>query len=282
MISFSSFFDLVIAQTFPDDPAEELLTSYRRYVENALIQLQTHVRCLQDNHVEWWKKGQLSDYCSLSMVELDAHVMIQSVYAFLPGQSCDRFLFKPRTVQFMQSIANAPSCSEMSLPYDPYEQALYDGTDYCTPCADGEPARDRAWEAHDKFYAIGPGNKLYLSPKLPCDYVLAVHWNGVKRNWSDSDLIVADADVIDACSTYLQAEHAQKIDRDMALANQLWAGEGNENSWKKKVGQLIHRCRLESEPNNEANALSGPDDISAWFDPNSTLNPYMTAASVCP
>lgn len=277
MITFDEFLDRALGIVFPDDPAEELAVAYRNYAVNGLIHLQSYVKCLQDNHVEWWKTSQMSAYCGLSMVTLRDHPMVQSVYAFLPGTSCDRFFFLPRSVQFIQSLTNLPGCDDLAMPYDPYQHTIYeDSSEVCEPCDGGEPVRDIGWESSRHYYTIGPSSKLYLAPRIPCDYVLAVHWNGIKRTWQDSDLITDDEDVIDAVAHYIHKEHSLRQDRDMQLKREL------EGDFNMKVGELMRRCRLETEVKHDVGALSGPDDISGWFDPNSTDNPYTGLTSACP
>ena len=279
MITFSAFFTKVVGLAFPDEPADELLPAYRAEVENALITMQTQVKCLQDNHVDYWVRGQVTDYCGLSQVTLENHPMVQSVYAFLPGKSCQRFDFDARTPQFVFCLQKEPRCSDVALPYDPYAEAVYGGNDYCEPNAGGEPNRNYAWEAARKYYAIGPSSRLFLAPAIPCDYVLAVHWNGVKRKWLDADLITDDADVVDTARVALLAFHALNFDRDIALHSYHMSGERNPNSFLRKVGALKHRCRLEIEQPDDQACLHGPDDISAWFNPSYTGNPYIDKSS---
>lgn len=277
MITFDEFFDSALGIVFPDDPAEELAVAYRRYAENALIHLQSYVKCLQDNHVEWWKTSQMSAYGGVSSVTLRDHPMVQSVYAFLPGTSSDRFFFNSRSVQFIQSLSNLPGCDDMAMPYDPYEHSIYeDSSEVCEPCDGGLPVRDIGWESARHYYAIGPSSKLILAPRIPCDYVLAVHWNGIKRTWQDTDLITDDADVIDAVARYIHAEHALRQDRDVQLARELSEG------FNMRLGELMRRCRLETEVKPDVGTLAGPDDISGWFDPNALDNPYTGATSACP
>ncbi len=88
-----------------------------------------------------------------------------------------------------------------------------DGNTGCRPpYLAQEPEDDCAFKLSDKFFAIGPNQKLWLFPRFPCGYIIGVHWKGIRRTYLDNDYVPDDEDLKDAVACYVESEIARRVE----------------------------------------------------------------------
>lgn len=243
-ITYEEFKARVKAIVFPEGEAENLVGTHNSYIDEALINLQTHVACLRENNVDIISKEDVREQCNADFINGPRGV-IQSVYAFLPGTECRRYFYDPKSPAFIDcwmarqscttcgtqsddgspSIARSPEChTEMAGDtscYDPYEQAS---------------ENDAGFKIADKFYAAGPNNRMIFAPRFPCGYKMAVHYEGIKRVFSDADPLPDDMDLITTVAKYVECQRAGRLDKDQSLYATLL------NEFNKARAGMIVRC----------------------------------------
>lgn len=270
LITFAAFMVRVKQIAFPEGMANNLDAVFRSRVNNCLIELQTHIKCIRDHKINYGLTQNMTNYCGVSQF-FGPRGFVQGVYSFLPGESCRQLTHRSVSPDYIQCQVNASRCSEQALPYDvdnlPYINYPYNGDFFC---ADAESGRDLTYEAADHVFSIAPNSTWMVSPQLPCGYVLAIHWSGVNRKWSDSALVADDEDLIAAVAKYVRREAAIYDDGDLVLANAI------SQQYLEARGDLHYRCREEIRTRDTHKCMGGPDDITGFFQPLYPDNPYIS------
>ncbi len=140
---------------------------------------------------------------------------------------------------------------------------------------------DCSFKLSNRYYAIGPNSRLFLAPRFPCGYRIAVHWEGVKRNYSGTDPLPDDVDLLTTVSKYLQAQRALYLDRDTAIYDRIMHPKNGEYSIAR--ANMIHRCTNERRVRLRQECLGGFDVLQPFFfDPlatNPNLDPSVAVDS---
>lgn len=265
-IPYSEFEERVKAIVFPDGEAENLSITHTGYIKDALINLQTFVPCLKDNHVDFYGKEDFQDWCNASMGYI-SRGEVHAVYAFKPGKRCRKLFYDQKSMSFIDSWMQRQRCvvcpdseDEDNITRSPACNILSDADLYCD---DNEEESDCLFKGGRRFYGIGPNNKLFLAPRFPCGYKIAVHWAGIKRDWQDADPLPDDMDLIMAVSRYVMAQRALFLDRDMPLYDRIMHPRNGEFTVAR--ADMIHRCTRERRIMNRHESLDGFDVINPFI-----------------
>lgn len=268
MITFSAFRTAINTLVFPDGQAEVRVPLFRNFIVNALIQLQTYVESYQLVNVNFYDKDQSWDDCGLSIIQA-CRGRIGAVYAFKPSCRCQRHFYDSASLEKIsclyehcrchqtgqcccgQSMFSSPSLYTAN-PYYCGDKVI--GTTGCQPpYLAANPEDDCGFKLSDKFFAIGPNQKLWLFPRFPCGYVVGVHWKGIRRSYLDNDYVPDDDDLKDAVAIYVESELARRVDKDQATADKLYA------EYRLKAGDIIFREEQDLKPRATRACVEGLD-----------------------
>ncbi len=259
MIPFSSFLEQTLALAFPEGEAENLATLNRSRVVNALIHLQTYITCLRDHNVSYFLPQDMTDFCGASIFT-GPRGEVQSIYSFFPTKECNTYHHRMVSSDYVQCVANACCGDETALPYDadeePYINFAVNGTYLC---ADATGTQNLTYESQDKVFNIGPGNRWIVAPKLPCGYVLVVHWQGIKRTWANTDLIVNDEDLMSIVAKWVVSESSRYDDGDLVMAQNI------RQEYDRMGADMHNRCREETRVRESHVCLGGMDNVTGVF-----------------
>lgn len=258
---------------FPDGEAENLVNTHNSYIKDALINLQTYVPCLRDNNVDFYGKDTMQEWCNIDIFT-GQRGSIHAVYAFKPGTDCRKFYYDPKSTAFIDQWIEKQRCTNCSDSDDSdasRSPACNTRADAEEICNDPESAQygddgvesDCGWKKSNRYYAIGPNGKTFLAPRIPCGYVVAVHWEGVKTRWSDSDPVLEDDAVTIAVAKFVQAQRAIFLDHDSQLYDRIMNPVMGEYSLAR--ADLIHRCNRERRIANRHQALNSFDVLQPFF-----------------
>lgn len=268
LITFSAFRKEINTLVFPDGQAEVRVPLFRNFIVNGLIQLQTYVESYQLVNVNFYDKDQSWDDCGLSIIQ-GCRGRIGAVYAFKPSCRCNRHFYDSASLEKIscfyehcrchqtgscccgQSMFSAPSL----YTANPYYCGDYVGgnTGCQPPYLQAEPEDDCAFKLSDKFFAVGPNQKIWLFPRFPCGYVLGVHWRGIRRSYLDTDYVPDDDDLKDAVAVYVESEVARRVDKDQVTADKLYA------DYRMKAGDIIFREEQDLKPRCTRVCVEGLD-----------------------
>lgn len=266
-IPYSEFKTNVKAIVFPDGEAEELVATHDSYIKDALINLQTYVPCLRDNNVDFYGKDEFQEWCNTDFAYIQRGV-IHAVYAFKPDKRCKKIFYEPKSTSFVDSWMQKQSCvtcndeeSPSSPARSPLCNVVSDADSYCDD-VDNEES-DCRFKSGKRYYAISTNDKLILAPRFPCGYTVAVHWEGVKRKWADTDPVPDDVDLQVAVAKYMMAQRAIFLDRDTNIYDRIMHPKLGEFTISR--ADLIHRCTRERRIQERHQALDGMDVLQPFF-----------------
>lgn len=264
-IPYSEFLTRVRAIVFPDGEAENLQTTHDAYVKDALINLQTFVPCLRDNHVDFYGKEDFQEWCNADFTYIERGTVV-AVYAFKISKRCKKLFYDQKSMSFIDQWMQRQRCvtcsddeDETDVTRSPACNTVSDADSYCE---DNEDESDCIFKGSRRFYGIGPNQKLFLAPRFPCGYKIAVHWEGIKRKWEDSDPVPDDMDLIMAVARYVQAQRSLYLDRDTPIYDRIMHPVNGEFTVAR--ADMIHRCTRERRIRNRQESLDGFDVINPF------------------
>lgn len=244
------FVERVNEVVFPDLQPENLVLPHRNYIINGLILAQTHIPCLKESNVSFFTKADMQDNCNVSIIHSAPRGNIHGVFAFKPCKGCTKQRYEQKSTSFIMRYADQwASCSCASE--NDICNARMNGDQKCLPpyTPDGVE-NDSTFLCSPKNFAYGVKNKLYLAPRSPCGYIVGILWEGIKREYSNVDLVTDDNDVIDLIAVYLEGERFLRIDRDIERWREIMRQPRPEmrdsgGVFWQKLAQVAHRCREE-------------------------------------
>ena len=264
--TFASFAASVRQISFPEGIGEMVKIAHDNYIMNALIKAQRFIDCLRKIQVSFYYKNQANDHCGVSTIS-GPRGKINAVYSFKPSALCVKHHHRSVTPQFIACWSSETSCRWK----DPDTTSYQTGYDVCYPYyQSGEEEDDAEYLCSDHYYSRGQDGSLYLAPRFPCGYIVAVHWEGLRRSWSDSDSIVADQDLIDWVALEAQSEVALRHDRDRMLHGSL------KVQAQEKFADLMYWCNEERQIRMRKDCAHGIDvgNLTQMFQP---IYPLPTA-----
>lgn len=243
--TFEQFVSDVSRTVFPEGEAENLVANHRKYITDALIDLQQKVPCLRIQHRDRVSMADTFTECQASVYSAPRGFIAQ-IYAVTQDNCCAKRHFQPVDWDEMEQILkDNKNCGRLIEPtyyYTDYYADEYTYTDYpaygCFYYADSSGATDLRFRPNISFSAIKNG-QLYLYPWLQSNEVLVIEWDGIKRSWKDTDEVVWDREVEDAVEHFLDFRTGYREDCD---AQRMQASRA---FYDELVAKQIWQCRKE-------------------------------------
>lgn len=242
------FVEKVEQYVFPDLAPSNAAFPIARFIQNGLIAAQTFVECLRSNNVNFYDRDDVTVSCKVATLTGPNRARIQSVYAFKPSQKCKRVHYEQKGVGAIWCYANSHGCCVVSeSAADIVFQSVMTGAAFCDQ--DDLVITESGFLCSERIWARGTCDRIYLASMFPCDYKVAVHWEGIKQHYADTDLITDDEELLDVIALYLEGERALRLDRDMDKHKQLMRKPEGRGDWGgvfwQRLMDMKHRCREE-------------------------------------
>ena len=271
--TFSQFCVKVKRSAFPGSIGERQKPLFDLNLADSLIKAQKYIDCLRKLNVSFYSKAHMFEQCGVATLSAPRG-KINAVYAFKPCEvDCDKYFYRPVTPHFIACWQQENACAWRDTPEGVDGHVYASATDNCiTSEVLNGTEDDTCWKVTEKSYARGQNGDLFLAPRPPCGYVLAVHWEGIRRTWVATDPVIDDADLIDWISEVIQGETALALGRDPGLAGDLL------QSAAEKFADLMYWCNEERRTQIELDCGSGLDTgtLTQMFAP---LYPYQSLVS---
>lgn len=268
-IPYSEFRTAVRAIAFPEGSAENLDTTHDNYIQDALINLQTFVPCLRDNHVDFYDKQNFQEWCGTDFNYIQRGV-VHAVYAFKPARECRKYHFNQKSTSFIGEWMDQQRCVQCSdqdpaldITRSPLCNEMVNADVACDDYYDNADESDCLFKSSQRYYGIGPNNKLYLAPRIPCEYKVAVHWEGIKRSWADNDPVPDDTELKSAVAKYVLSQVALFLDKDPQLYDRIMHPKLGEFNLAR--ADMIHRCSRERRIQDRHQSLNSFDVLQPFF-----------------
>lgn len=225
--AFSDFYEVVKDLVAPEALAEEMADYFRDQIGNALSDIQTLIPWTRAFNTSVFTKTEVEEFCATSVFQGPLGKITQ-MFAYKPGLDCRKYFYKRVSPAKIDCWVESQRCVQCT--FDPPPSHIYD-TPYCNYVIGGEEACDVPYltgEEDDcrfkqlsddcRMFSVGPDYKIYAAPRFPCGYYLLVQWQGVRRKWEDTDLVMVDQQMREAVVNRVEKKQTMK-ERDFVTAD---------------------------------------------------------------
>lgn len=117
------------------------------------------------------------------------------------------------------------------------------------------------------------GGQIYVAPWIQSTEVMVIEWDGLKRTWTDLDIVDNDPLLKQAVENYVISEHARKYDHDYEAA------EAAMEQYKELRSRLMYECEQENQirESNETSMARGASQVVPTY-----TNDAQSATASCP
>lgn len=266
-------------EIWPDGEQENLIPIHDRYFVNALFDLQKNVTCLQSNNSDVYPH--CSTYFKCGMTVLPAprgHIISVSVIdkidpytglesADAEDDHCSEIFYQQvdfcHLMAYERRCARCPGATNETLntllndifgPFrikNRYPRPTDEGLETQPPLQEGfhypQDSTDANGRSPSGVFAIHNG-RIYIAPWIQSTETVVVRWNGIKRNWSDADLVDDDPKFVEAVMKLVQKQHELIFgskEMAQALHVELW-GTPQTTGTVGIIPDMIHECMEEN------------------------------------
>jgi hypothetical protein len=255
---------------WPSGQSDRLESAHDKMFVDAMMDLQTWAKCLQQDHTDVVPQCATFYNCGLTVFGAPrGRILKVSVIDKIAPETglesadaaddyCAEIVYRqvdPCHIRHYLSRSQQRGCC-LSIPYffglsygacgnraypAPTDAGLPDGLPllplgYHYPQTSTDRTRGRS---RTGVWAIERG-KLYIAPWIQSTESVLVKWDGLKRTWADQDAVDPDPQLSSAVEEFVRWQHASKYDRD---DNEMMRASGAYNLARQT---LIHECREET------------------------------------
>lgn len=254
-MKFSDFQTQVLKQAFPiDGPPENI--DFRPYVISGLVDIQRWIRCFRYRHDEvipacstYWQAG--------TTVFTKPRGRILRVYTVEDrgdGYEWHRpVIYAPVTLhelrEWVARFKTSWSASYFKAP----------DTEVKLPLGFSVPNRSsdaQCGRASKGVYAIDESaGRIIVAPWIQSYEAVVVEWQGIKREWRDSDTVTSDSDFIRLAQLWVDQEYGRK-----------WATQDlgvRQLAYSEARADMMVTC--EEETRNHGEPVTAADVEAVWF-----------------
>jgi hypothetical protein len=244
-MTFSEFVTSVRQNVFPEGYAEEMDTRHRSLVVDALIDIQRKVLCKQVDHKSVFNYDDTIFNCGSTVV--DAPVgYINKIYTIINDNWCDKVFYTPKDQAFIDCKSDMVKACGPTFPYaDNYTNPHPDGYGDYYPY-EGWDSSCRALSGWVALYR----SRLSLFPAILSTEKVIVEWDGVQREWGDSDEVTFDRTVQQAVEWSLKSISGGFEDFD---TTQYAAAKAE---YQNAIAEMILECREQNRLPGQTSCFS--------------------------
>jgi len=272
-------------RVFPAGEASNLVASHDKMFIDAMMDLQTWVKCLQYDHTDLVPQCATLYNCGLTVfdaprgsilkvsvvdridpttgaesAEADIDWCSEVPYSQVNPTAIRRYLNHSQqrgcclSIPFFFGLPYM-ECGKARFPI-PTDEGLPNGLPllplgYHYPQTSTDQQNGRAQRG---VWGIERG-KIYVAPWIQSTETIMVKWDGLKRKWSDSDPVDEDPKLSQAVEEYVRWKHADLWDKDQSEAQRA-AG-----AYSLAMQNLIHDCREETRIRDRETSLARASSV---------------------
>lgn len=239
-MTFAAFLSNVRRAAFPDGEAENLLANHRNFVVDALIDLQMKVKNLQVNHLDSMPASESHFHCGASLFTAPRG-FIQRIWTETSDACCAKVYYDPVTKDEIDCQLQEIEQCDIEHPTGTYfygdEYYAYSDLGYCDETPDA--TIDKTCRADSGSVTLHR-QQFWVVPHLQSDESLFVEWDGIKREYSDTDIVTDDRSVQQAVEYYLIGMAALREDCDKEKAEKFYnESMNNPGLYQIKVADMM-------------------------------------------
>lgn len=278
-----------IRQTiWPEGEADNLVAAHDKFFVDALLDIQTWVKCQQQDHTDIIPQCATLYNCGLTVFDAPRGAIFK--LSVIDGADyCSEITYHQVDACYIRSYLTRSSRRGCCLSIPLFFGFPASGhAAYPVPTDAGLPAglpllplgyhypqtstdRPHGRSRHG-VWAIERG-KIYVAPWIQSAETILLKWDGIKRTWTDADPVDPDPQLASAIEEYVRWQHAGKYDRD---SDEAARAAGAYNLARQT---LIYNCREETRKRGCETSLARGSSVGTG-----TLyyNEEQSAGASCP
>lgn len=191
---------------WPDGVPESLDASVNSFFQQAMIDLQRWVECLQVRNVSLFPFCATYFRCGCSVIDAPRG-RINRIATVRGENYCDPVQYYQVSYDRLMGWSRRFTAL-VSPPVNTGLAKLPLGFKYPESSTNNKFGR-----ALEGLWAIEKG-RLFIAPWIQSDELVAVEWDGLQRKWAEGDLVPDEEDFKQAVKLYVQAQFAKEFDGD--------------------------------------------------------------------
>lgn len=231
-ISFGDLKTQIKGSIWPNGVPENLEQPINEAFEDALVDLQTYVDCLQAWHTDVFPQCSTFFQCGLTVLD-KPRGRIHRIRTF-QGDFCDPVTLTPASMSFLKCWSRR-FMEMVTAPVNTGMPQLPMGFKFADPSTDSEHGR-----ALVGLYAF-ERERIYISPWIQSLESIVIEWDGIKQKFADSDLWPDDRELKRALKLYVQKEFSRDFERDFTSKKEF------KGDYEEIRADMMLRCREEKE-----------------------------------
>lgn len=269
-MTFAEFSAARRLAVFPEGEAEELVENHKKWVLDALIDLQLKIPCLQDKHFDTVEFDSTYWSCGASVVEAPRGY-IHSFSTALADDLCSKVRRFPVTMdELLCKVDDFKNCGLYQAP----DVGGYLAEDLPPDVQLPSATVDLRYRPLTGWYTLQDG-RIWTFPALQSTEVAIIEWEGIKRLFADEDEVEWDREVEQTVEFYLEGHSRRKEDADYDAATTALA------AYAIKVGDLIWNCHKERRLPERKDCVSNCNGCGTCATCGGTSSSASTTASGC-
>lgn len=239
-MNFGDLKERIFADAWPNGVPENLVDAIGNYVVSALIEAQRMIPCFCYRHDDVYEACNTYWNCGATVITAPAGRILR-VYTVDNSEWCRPVVYRQVSMaEFRRWQAKWKSRWDKSMYLPPASGAkLPMGFDVPTTTSDA--VCGRAWSG---ICALEPSSKrLWVGPWIQTTESLVVEWQGIKRTWSDGDIVPEGEDFIRLIRLFVEREYGRKwASDDLAI---------RERAFNEHQALMMAECHKESQLHGE-------------------------------
>lgn len=241
-MTYLQFETEIRARVWPEGEAENLIPNHKKWVLDAIIDLQKKVPCLQSEQMDIIDQCLTYYFCGTSVFTAPRG-FLRKLYTIEDSDGCSRVDYDPISKDDMDCLQrNYQECNTLAQPFGYYYEDYFGAVPFADLPVPGfknvDDSIDKTGRAARGYWTLDRGN-VYIFPHMQWNESAVLTWDGLKRSFGSTDEVDWDREVEDAVEYYVGAKSAEKEDCDF---NRLAVLTGN---YSVKVSDLIYNCKKE-------------------------------------
>lgn len=206
-MTYAEFVAEIKSVVFPDKEASRLKAGHSKYIIDGLIQLQRAVPCLRERNFNTVGFRDTFWRCAVTVVPKPDGI-VKRIWTYSTSDMCDDVMYTPTSrIHIEQLVKDACARSTsprggieingIFVPYDPLPHGLLHA----------DAITDKRFRAGRGWFAIVE-DEIWLYPYIESVEKVVVEWQGIKKEFTDDDIITYQRDVQSALEVFVRRETA--------------------------------------------------------------------------
>ncbi len=239
-MNFGDLKERIKQDAWPNGVPENLEDAVGTYVLSGLIEAQRNIKCLQYRHDDVYAACQTFWNCGASVITAPKGRILRA-YTIDNDAWCRPVPLRPVSMPEFRRWQTKWKANWRSSYFSPPASGAQLPMGFDVPTTSSDAVCGRATTGI--FALEASANRLWVGPWIQTTESIVLEWQGIKRSWSDGDIVPDDEDFIRLIRLFTELEFGRK-----------WAADDlpiRERAYSEALADMMATCHVESELHGE-------------------------------